>query len=323
MKERIQWIDAMKGFGILMVVFSHVQLDIGHQYLNSFKMPLFFFCSGLVVDYSKINGFFSFIKKKFSRLMYPYFLWSLLLYTFWVVFDRGEGDIYKNFIGIFYASGGKEYMDWGVIMWFLPSLFLVELLHATLIRSNYSNFLIGIIGVIGFIYSNFINFKMPWSINISFVMLLFYHMGYIWKNRFYKVFNYWYLPLCVIVWLYSVVLNGDVVVYQGEFNNPLLFLLGGISGIISIRLLVQMIPKIESLLAYIGRRVFLVFLLHIRTITLIKAVQIYILHVALDVNIFSSIIYTLISSFITVLLFDFVDTNMPWLLKINYENKTK
>ena len=56
-KKRIEWIDAMRGFTMIMVVFSHMEL-FGIDYnthfsgLNgffiSFRMPLFFFISGFV-----------------------------------------------------------------------------------------------------------------------------------------------------------------------------------------------------------------------------------------------------------------------------------
>lgn len=42
---RIEWMDAAKGYGILLVVFAHLGIGaIPTSYLNSFYMPLFFFC---------------------------------------------------------------------------------------------------------------------------------------------------------------------------------------------------------------------------------------------------------------------------------------
>lgn len=56
MKERIQYIDAMRGFAILLVVIAHlVQYNFEDAFHNdifntiySFHMPLFFFISGCV-----------------------------------------------------------------------------------------------------------------------------------------------------------------------------------------------------------------------------------------------------------------------------------
>lgn len=51
---RLQWVDAMRGFSMLIVVFGHVLLPMGIGGYNSFissvlltfRMPLFFFVSG-------------------------------------------------------------------------------------------------------------------------------------------------------------------------------------------------------------------------------------------------------------------------------------
>lgn len=53
-KQRLQWIDAMRGFSMILVVFGHLQLCMGLDLdestlcmiLSTFRMPLFFFVSG-------------------------------------------------------------------------------------------------------------------------------------------------------------------------------------------------------------------------------------------------------------------------------------
>ena len=54
-KKRIEYIDALRGFTMILVVFSHVllfSLDIKSSFINevfiSFRMPLFFFISGFI-----------------------------------------------------------------------------------------------------------------------------------------------------------------------------------------------------------------------------------------------------------------------------------
>lgn len=52
--KRIEWVDAMRGFSMVLVVFGHVMLDLGignddtilSSLLITFRMPLFFFVSG-------------------------------------------------------------------------------------------------------------------------------------------------------------------------------------------------------------------------------------------------------------------------------------
>lgn len=53
-QERMQWVDAMRGFSMLIVVLGHVLLSMGiggygsflSSVLLTFRMPLFFFVSG-------------------------------------------------------------------------------------------------------------------------------------------------------------------------------------------------------------------------------------------------------------------------------------
>lgn len=63
-KNRIIWIDAAKGFGILLVMFSHL-IDIG-AYITSFYMPIFFIIAGYFMPRQLIV-------KKAKRLLIPYF----------------------------------------------------------------------------------------------------------------------------------------------------------------------------------------------------------------------------------------------------------
>lgn len=87
------WVDYAKAFGIILVVFGHVNrglfnsgiftsTEIYHSLDNviySFHMPLFFFLSGLffiesISGKSKIK----FISGKFKTIFYPYAVWSIL-----------------------------------------------------------------------------------------------------------------------------------------------------------------------------------------------------------------------------------------------------
>lgn len=95
MKQRIEYIDAVKGFAIFLVVLGHT---IGWQFTNferfemggavflwkviySFHMPLFMFCSGLFFssyENSCIKDVANNIGKRFMTLMVPYVIMGIL-----------------------------------------------------------------------------------------------------------------------------------------------------------------------------------------------------------------------------------------------------
>ncbi len=72
---RLHWIDALKGFGISLVVFAHYSLPVAlDTYVFSFHMPLFFFISGLLFNFTKYaQSASSFIKGRLNSLIVPYF----------------------------------------------------------------------------------------------------------------------------------------------------------------------------------------------------------------------------------------------------------
>jgi fucose 4-O-acetylase-like acetyltransferase len=87
---RIEWIDAARGIGIILVVFGHVERGlfssniIHGPYWNwldfsiySFHMPLFFFLAGMNAPKSLRKGWSSFLTGKVTSVVYPYFLWSI------------------------------------------------------------------------------------------------------------------------------------------------------------------------------------------------------------------------------------------------------
>ena len=69
-KKRIEYLDSLKGFGIILVIINHI-LPSGHpiiKWMSDFHMPLFFVISGILLCYSstfKNSCKIQFIIKKF------------------------------------------------------------------------------------------------------------------------------------------------------------------------------------------------------------------------------------------------------------------
>ncbi|MGI4950341.1 MAG: acyltransferase family protein [Janthinobacterium lividum] len=88
---RVDWIDAARGIGIVLVVVGHVEgglVDAGIQAASSwawpgyviycFHMPLFFWLAGLNVPHSLARGTRGFLPGKLWTIAYPYALWSVI-----------------------------------------------------------------------------------------------------------------------------------------------------------------------------------------------------------------------------------------------------
>lgn len=90
--ERMAWIDAARGIGIILVVIGHVSrglvsADVPHPtwlvttadfVIYSFHMPLFFLLSGLWLGGIEKAGRKMFLLRRVYTVAYPYFLWSII-----------------------------------------------------------------------------------------------------------------------------------------------------------------------------------------------------------------------------------------------------
>ena len=113
-KQRVGYIDTIKGFAILLVVMGHVIQwsysdfrSFPHNYdhilwkfIYSFHMPLFMFCSGLFLprysQLSSIKALLGVLVKKFKTLIIPYFCSGTLL-----MFATGFSELYWFILYLF------------------------------------------------------------------------------------------------------------------------------------------------------------------------------------------------------------------------------
>lgn len=121
MKERIEYIDQLKGFAIILVVMGHIaekSMNITttpfNEFYGSFHMPLFMFLSGIFA-YKSFNDWnvceiMNFLKKKVTRILFPFFV---IGGVYSLMFCGNIADVY---LGV--SSG----------YWFLPALFYCMLL---------------------------------------------------------------------------------------------------------------------------------------------------------------------------------------------------
>lgn len=126
------WIDSLKGFGIFLVVLGHVSTTTAvTQTLFAFHMPLFFFISGLLFHHHSLQ---TTLIRKTRRLLIPYLFFALITWGYWVVIERHirhqSNPIMHALGNIIIARGGTDNYPYNAPLWFLPCLFITELLFA-------------------------------------------------------------------------------------------------------------------------------------------------------------------------------------------------
>ena len=134
MKERYDYLDIARGLGILMVVWAHIMITgWTHKMIYAFHMPLFFFLSGMVFQKGKFHSFSQFFTHRAKRLLLPYVIYSVATWIFWAAFRYIRHDEVESYfmplLQTFIAQGSGAFIVHNSALWFIPCLFLTEILY--------------------------------------------------------------------------------------------------------------------------------------------------------------------------------------------------
>jgi surface polysaccharide O-acyltransferase-like enzyme len=127
MKERIRSIDCIRGIAILAVLLIHTttrtleassfnitgfSFTLFLNQISRFAVPLFFVISGFVLEIFNNNdmNYWTFVKRRFSKIFIPYAFWSLIYYFF--VYNNNHDSLLKVFL-----TGNASYQ-----LYFIPAL---------------------------------------------------------------------------------------------------------------------------------------------------------------------------------------------------------
>lgn len=277
--QRLYWVDQARGWSIFLVVYGH-NFPVIEPYIYSVHVPLFFFISGMFhkAPLSKVS-----VIHRAKTLLIPYFSWASMLFLFWLFLGKNFGksstlDLspLDNFLGIFYAQGGQQYMDWGIPLWFLPCIFMVFVFYGWLWRvipTRYMDSAVLVSGILGMLWAKFVNISLPWSIDVALVALIFYRLGHLLKRPLEGLSIKNTLAIFTLmlgIHLIAFYLNPEKIdMYRSIYGNPILFLLSGAAGSMAYLLLFKLLPKL-SVLSYLGQHSIVILATHLRALTLIK-----------------------------------------------------
>lgn len=180
-------IDVLKGIGIILVVLGHLKLpNEMTKFIFSFHMPLFFFVSGFVF---KPKNSFDFIRDKFKRILVPYFVFSAITFLLYYIpnYSNSELNVIDFVIGTLLGVSDDYYLSWNVVLWFLPSLFFINVLFNFLYNYKNTYFIIVALFIISlsFLKDNTTLF-LPFHIGSALIMIPFFILGYLLKQQYPK-----------------------------------------------------------------------------------------------------------------------------------------
>lgn len=275
-KERVQWIDNCKGVAICLVILGHTLLtNNSWLIIYSFHMPLFFFLSGLVCNEKKYT-WETFLKSRFNSLVIPYVFFYIVTWLYWLLVEKRFRPVDLNWwqplVGMVYGAQWNGLMEHNVILWFLPCLFVTEVLFFLIsrIEKRRGQFVVVILlACCGFCFKT--NF--PWGFNIAFVALQFFWVG----NMVYRVLEehgktsrqykllFCFISLILIV-LYialSIVLNNKVNMGANSFGNICIFELLSFLGILAlVSFFYFLVNRKIGILSWLGRNTLAIYAFH-------------------------------------------------------------
>lgn len=261
--NRINIIDYIKAIGMLLVIWGHIiYKEIDHNVIYAFHMPLFFFLSGFVFSISRYPSFGAFVKRKFIGLLVPYAIFSFATWCIWlsyVIYTSQNVDSYiAPLIQTFIAQGSGGYLVHNVPLWFIPALFVVNIMYygiekifsiakCTQTLRALKLILISAICItishIMICSSEYFDFSsLPWSIDVAFSAIPFFALGnYIARHIHISTFNSFHIKrktiavllgaLALIGLVIGSLYNGPVGMSSNTMNNIFIFYPSAICGI--------------------------------------------------------------------------------------------
>ena len=287
MNRRLNYIDIARAFAIIIVVLSYALSAATHNFelykiLFSINVPLFFVLSGFTFSVKNEETFWQFLKRKFIRIMIPYFIWALLFLIPYFMFGQNVStDLSQNpsfdfgqILGnTFYGNGFASAIKQNSPLWFLPALFTTEILYYFIVKLCKTRrcqlVALPIIIVVGFLFSLLPkNIQLPWGINSALQIGGFFYCGFLMKSqnlleKHSKTFNIIStlvaLTLGMVAFCFNI--NDQVVWFSYMYGYYFLSMVSGIAFSYVIIKLSQLINK-NRLLEYVGRNTMGILIFH-------------------------------------------------------------
>lgn len=294
--ERVEWIDAAKGLGIVLIVLGHITSvetpSWFYIYLYAFHVPLFFFVSGLTFK-PAAKRWGRFFGDKVRTLLVPYLCYALLGYAFYLAgylmakalhlqieqFNYGP---WHPLFGVFYGTLGNGNLV-NTPVWFIIALFCTVLMgyavNTWLPNMPLRLIAVGLLACAGYLASR--QFILPFSLSSALIGLVFFQAGHLHARSRFQLNASWqqWLAFAVlfVASLFSY-LNGFVTLADTVIGQPLAYVFFAFVGTYAVILLVQGLGPSGRWLARLGQYSMAIMVIHMLIIKSVKVVLAAALH---------------------------------------------
>lgn len=265
--NRMEWVDALRGFAILLVMWAHTYCPPG-TWIYSFHVPLFFVLSGFLFDERKCSDFPAFLKSKFIRFGIPYLAYSYCLTCIALAENLlKEGTLnWKFLLGPLISMRTTEWTGPHLgAMWFLASILILEAVYGALVRLAVPLSVRWILGLAAMAVasSRLLPFPLPWAADTVFVSLVFFVFGASLRRGWSTMPR---TPLFIAtisaIHLAAGIENEKINIYVMQLGNPALLLVSAGAGSLAFFLVFEKMRNPPALLRFIGSNSLFFYALH-------------------------------------------------------------
>lgn len=339
-EKRTGWIDLCKAMAIYCMVLGHTGTSEKMMtVIHAFHMPVFFILSGYCFNEIKNSDLWQLTRKRFKTLIIPYFVFGTGLFLFWdvvlyVMHRQPEMRSLSNLLTSILWNN-TDASAFSVIQWFLPCLFMAEILFASLVKITGGRIFVvfgGItfLSVIGYMIPYVTDQRLPWALDCALMASAFYGLGWIMKKiqildrlRILKGHKAVSLIAVIVITAAAVLLvfrNGAVNMRTVTYGNYFLYIFNAVvcsSILIVLSMLLDWIANgntICKFLEWIGRNTLIVLMLNMTCIKVYEVVCGGILDQLSDITVYGiNIAAAAIITVICAIASEFINRYLPWL----------
>ncbi len=309
-KVRLEWIDVLRAFAILLVVYGHrANTQFFSAFLNPVKMPLFFALSGYLFRFRE-GGDMAFFKKTFISLIIPWLFLGLVPLLLSI-----------PIMGFSHAFDSSIDLFTGKLQWFMPCFILAQILfyYVAKLTKNHLSVMIACVIVISAL-GYFLKQKHILSIfmiNLAMMVQFYFLIGFLYKRYESKLHNVLlrlgallllcYIIIGIIFYPYSAM---DV--HNARFLSLPIGTLMTTIGLIALFMLASCIQKYPRPLISVGKNSLVIYMLD--RYALIPFSKIYQFHAPhpIVLTLFMGLIYLVYTSVVNIFIAKILNKYIPW-----------
>ncbi len=186
-KERLKWVDNMRGLAVVLVLLSHTPgtVEVQIALISMFMIPAFFLISGYLTKFDGTNVF-SFFYNRIVKLFIVYAAYTFLLP--FLSFSENLKIIHNPSLIVESLFKAGKRLLFGEAIWFFACLIVVNIIFMiikTISKTN--NILLMAISILVACLGWSLSFiiggqKNPWSADTALVCQLYFTIGHVLKN---------------------------------------------------------------------------------------------------------------------------------------------